>query len=392
MMEFSKRAQGVSPSATLAVSTEAKKMQKDGIDVINLSTGEPDFTTPDSIVHAAVKSVKSGKASYYTPVGGLPELRQAIAEHVEQDTGRTVLANEVAVTVGAKMGLFETFQALLNEQDEVLVVAPYWVSYEEQVKLAGGMVVPVKPQASNLKTTPEELSQFKTSRTKILVLNSPQNPSGLVYTEEETLAIAKWAVDNKILLIADEIYGKLVYNGTKFTSVMTMSDEIVENTILIDGVSKAYAMTGWRIGYVVASPKIIQKITALQGHMTSNPAAVAQYAALEALTGSQEPVEEMRRSFEGRLNNTYAAMQNVPGFKLENKPDGAFYLFPNVEKAMRLKGFSSSVDFAMALLKEAHVAVVAGEAFGMPGHIRLSYATSQNLLDEAVQRMIEFMK
>lgn len=392
MMEFSKRAQGVSPSATLAVSTEAKKMQKDGIDVINLSTGEPDFTTPDSIVHAAVKSVESGKASYYTPVGGLPELRQAIAEHVEQDTGRTVLANEVAVTVGAKMGLFETFQALLNDQDEVLVVAPYWVSYEEQVKLAGGVVVPVKPQASNLKTTPEELSQFKTSRTKILVLNSPQNPSGLVYTEEETLAIAKWAVDNKILLIADEIYGKLVYNGTKFTSVMTMSDEIVENTILIDGVSKAYAMTGWRIGYVVASPKIIQKITALQGHMTSNPAAVAQYAALEALTGSQEPVEEMRRSFEGRLNNTYAAMQNVPGFKLENKPDGAFYLFPNVEKAMRLKGFSSSVDFAMALLKEAHVAVVAGEAFGMPGHIRLSYATSQNLLDEAVQRMIEFMK
>ncbi|KRN93657.1 aminotransferase [Pediococcus stilesii] len=392
MMEFSKRAQGVSPSATLAVSTEAKKMQKDGIDVINLSTGEPDFTTPDSIVHAAVKSVESGKASYYTPVGGLPELRQAIAEHVEQDTGRTVLANEVAVTVGAKMGLFETFQALLNDQDEVLVVAPYWVSYEEQVKLAGGVVVPVKPQASNLKTTPEELSQFKTSRTKILVLNSPQNPSGLVYTEEETLAIAKWAVDNKILLIADEIYGKLVYNGTKFTSVMTMSDEIVENTILIDGVSKAYAMTGWRIGYVVASPQIIQKITALQGHMTSNPAAVAQYAALEALTGSQEPVEEMRQSFEGRLNNTYAAMQNVPGFKLENKPDGAFYLFPNVEEAMRLKGFSSSVDFAMALLKEAHVAVVAGEAFGMPGHIRLSYATSQNLLDEAVQRMIEFMK
>ncbi|WP_057803469.1 pyridoxal phosphate-dependent aminotransferase [Pediococcus stilesii] len=391
-MEFSKRAQGVSPSATLAVSTEAKKMQKDGIDVINLSTGEPDFTTPDSIVHAAVKSVESGKASYYTPVGGLPELRQAIAEHVEQDTGRTVLANEVAVTVGAKMGLFETFQALLNDQDEVLVVAPYWVSYEEQVKLAGGVVVPVKPQASNLKTTPEELSQFKTSRTKILVLNSPQNPSGLVYTEEETLAIAKWAVDNKILLIADEIYGKLVYNGTKFTSVMTMSDEIVENTILIDGVSKAYAMTGWRIGYVVASPQIIQKITALQGHMTSNPAAVAQYAALEALTGSQEPVEEMRQSFEGRLNNTYAAMQNVPGFKLENKPDGAFYLFPNVEEAMRLKGFSSSVDFAMALLKEAHVAVVAGEAFGMPGHIRLSYATSQNLLDEAVQRMIEFMK
>lgn len=392
MMEFSKRAQGVSPSATLAVSTEAKKMQKDGIDVINLSTGEPDFTTPDSIVHAAVKSVESGKASYYTPVGGLPELRQAIAEHVEQDTGRTVLANEVAVTVGAKMGLFETFQALLNDQDEVLVVAPYWVSYEEQVKLAGGVVVPVKPQASNLKTTPEELSQFKTSRTKILVLNSPQNPSGLVYTEEETLAIAKWAVDNKILLIADEIYGKLVYNGTKFTSVMTMSDEIVENTILIDGVSKAYAMTGWRIGYVVASPKIIQKITALQGHMTSNPAAVAQYAALEALTGSQEPVEEMRQSFESRLNNTYAAMQKIPGFKLENKPDGAFYLFPNVEEAMRLKGFSSSVDFAMALLKEAHVAVVAGEAFGMSGHIRLSYATSQDLLDEAVQRMIGFMK
>lgn len=391
MMEFSKRAQGVSPSATLAVSTEAKKMQANGIDVVNLSTGEPDFSTPSAIVQAAIKSVESGKASYYTPVGGLSELRQAIAEHVEHDTGRAVLANEVAVTVGAKMGLYETFQALLNDGDQVMIATPYWVSYEEQIKLAGGSVIAINPEADNMKISPDDLSRFKTDRTKILVLNSPQNPSGLVYSEQETLAIAQWAVDNHVILIADEIYGKLVYNGARFASVMTMSDEIVENTILIDGVSKAYAMTGWRIGYVVATPQLIQKITALQGHMTSNPTAVAQYAALEALTGSQEPVEVMRQAFEERLNKTFDLVQTIPGFELKNKPEGAFYLFPNVEKAMRIKGFSSSVDFAMALLKEGHVAVVAGEAFGMPGHIRLSYATSQDLLDEAIDRMIEFM-
>ncbi len=391
-MKFSKRANQVSPSATLAVSTEAKKMQATGIDVVNLSTGEPDFATPKSIIDAATASMQSGKASYYTPVGGLPELRQAIADHVQADTERTVTSEQVAVTVGAKMGLFETFQALLDEGDEVIIVAPYWVSYEEQVKLAGGSVVAIQPQARNLKTTPVELSHFKTDQTKLLILNSPQNPSGLVYSEEETRAIAQWAVDNDVMLIADEIYGKLVYNGARFSSVMTMGDAIVNNTILIDGVSKAYAMTGWRIGYIVAVPQLIRKILALQGHMTSNPTAVAQYAALEALQGSQKPVEEMRQAFEKRLKQTFNLMQNIPGFSFDHKPEGAFYLFPDVTQAMESKGYASSSDFAMALLKEAHVAVVAGEAFGMPGHIRLSYATSQTLLDEAVRRIRAFMK
>ncbi|MCT1177863.1 pyridoxal phosphate-dependent aminotransferase [Pediococcus pentosaceus] len=391
-MEFSKRANQVSPSATLAVSTEAKKMQAAGIDVVNLSTGEPDFATPKAIIKAAMASMQSGKASYYTPVGGLPELRQAVATHIKADTGYDAKMEQVAVTVGAKMGLFETFQALLNEGDEVMIVAPFWVSYEEQVKLAGGSVIAIHPQASDLKTTPSELSRFKTASTKLLILNTPQNPSGLVYSEEETRAIAQWAVDNNVILVADEIYGKLVYNGAKFSSVMSMGDEIVNNTILIDGVSKAYAMTGWRIGYVVATPQIIRKILALQGHMTSNPTAVAQYAALEALRGDQKPVEEMRLAFEKRLNQTFDLMQTISGFSFDHKPEGAFYLFPNVTEAMKIKGYATSTDLAMALLKEAHVAVVAGEAFGMPGHIRLSYATSQTLLSEAVRRIKAFMK
>lgn len=367
-------------------------MQAAGIDVVNLSTGEPDFATPKAIIKAAMASMQSGKASYYTPVGGLPELRQAVATHIKADTGYDAKMEQVAVTVGAKMGLFETFQALLNEGDEVMIVAPFWVSYEEQVKLAGGSVIAIHPQASDLKTTPSELSRFKTASTKLLILNTPQNPSGLVYSEEETRAIAQWAVDNNVILVADEIYGKLVYNGAKFSSVMSMGNEIVNNTILIDGVSKAYAMTGWRIGYVVAASQIIRKILALQGHMTSNPTAVAQYAALEALRGDQKPVEEMRLAFEKRLNQTFDLMQTISGFSFDHKPEGAFYLFPNVTEAMKIKGYATSTDLAMALLKEAHVAVVAGEAFGMPGHIRLSYATSQTLLSEAVRRIKAFMK
>ena len=391
-MEFSKRVQKISPSATLAVSNEAKKMQAKGIDVVNLSTGEPDFTTPQNIVEAAIKSATSGKASYYTPVTGLPELKQAIVKHVKKDTGRDILESQVAVTVGAKMGLYETFQALLNPGDEVLIAAPFWVSYEEQIKLAGGSVVKIMPQAADLKTNPQELSQHKTDKTKILVLNSPQNPAGIVYNRDELEAIAQWAVDNHVILLSDEIYGKLTYNGATFTSVMEFSDEIVKNTILIDGISKAYAMTGWRIGYVVAQPEIIAKIAAIQGHMTSNPAAIAQFAAIEALNGPQDTVEVMRQAFESRLNKTFDEVSKVPGFSFTNKPTGAFYLFPNVTGAMQKKGYKTSVDFAMALLKEAHVAVVAGEAFGMPGHIRMSYATSQELLDKAVQRISEFMQ
>ncbi|QBO36442.1 pyridoxal phosphate-dependent aminotransferase [Periweissella cryptocerci] len=391
-MKFSERVLNVTPSATLQVSALAKQMQADGIDVINLSTGEPDFATPLNIQTAAIASITDGRASYYTPVSGLPALKTAIINRVEADTGRLVEPNQVTVTVGAKMGLYSLFQAVLEPGDAAMVIAPYWVSYEEQLKLSGATVQIVQPAAPDLKVTVTELEAAKTDATRLLILNSPQNPAGLVYEAAELKAIAQWALDNDVLLVADEIYGKLVYNGTKFTSVLEFSDEIFANTVLIDGVSKAYAMTGWRLGYVVAQKEIISKINLLLGHMTSNPTTAAQYAAIEALSGDQVPVAKMREAFETRLNTTYALLEAVEGVKLSFKPQGAFYFFPDVTEAMVKLGYMNTVEFAMAVLQEAHVAVVAGEAFGMPGHIRLSYATSQELLTEAIARIKAFIE
>ncbi|WP_353989804.1 pyridoxal phosphate-dependent aminotransferase [Pediococcus argentinicus] len=389
-MKFSKRVLNVSPSATLAVSAQAKKMQADGIDVINLSTGEPDFATPVNIQNAAIDSIQNGSASYYTPVKGLPDLQNAVVKRVFQDYQRTIDPSQVALTVGAKMGLYALFQAVLEPGDSAMIIAPYWVSYEEQIKLAGANVQVVHPQANDMKATPPELTAAMDDSTKILILNTPQNPSGLVYSRKETEAIAKWALEHNVLLVADEIYGKLVYNNVKFTSVLELSDELVNNTVIINGVSKAYAMTGWRLGYLIANPEIINKVGVLLGHMTSNPTTVAQYAAIEALNGDQKAVFDMRDAFEKRLNETYALLNDIPGLKLEHKPEGAFYLFPNVTELMKQKGFTSSSELALALLNDAHVAVVAGEGFGMSGYIRLSYATSQDKLNEACRRIKEF--
>lgn len=391
-MKFSQRVLNVAPSATLQVSATAKQMQADGIDVINLSTGEPDFATPANVQQAAIASITDGRASYYTAVSGLPALKKAIIARVEADTGRLVTPEQVTVTVGAKMGLYSLFQAVLEPGDAAMVIAPYWVSYEEQLKLSGATTQIVQPAAADLKVTVAELDAAKTAATRLLILNSPQNPAGLVYDATELKALAQWALDNDVLLVADEIYGKLVYNGTKFTSVLEFSDEIFANTVLIDGVSKAYAMTGWRLGYVVAAKEIISKINLLLGHMTSNPTTVAQYAAIEALSGDQAPVEQMRTAFETRLNTTYDMLVGIAGVELAVKPQGAFYFFPDVTEAMTKLGYMNTVDFALALLQEAHVAVVAGEAFGLPGHIRLSYATSQELLTEAIARMKAFIE
>lgn len=391
-MKFSQRVLNVAPSATLQVSATAKQMQADGIDVINLSTGEPDFATPANVQQAAIASITDGRASYYTAVSGLPALKTAIIARVEADTGRLVAPEQVTVTVGAKMGLYSLFQAVLEPGDAAMVIAPYWVSYEEQLKLSGATTQIVQPAAADLKVTVAELDAAKTAATRLLILNSPQNPAGLVYDATELKALAQWALDNDVLLVADEIYGKLVYNSTKFTSVLEFSDEIFANTVLIDGVSKAYAMTGWRLGYVVAAKEIISKINLLLGHMTSNPTTVAQYAAIEALSGDQAPVEQMRTAFETRLNTTYDMLVGIAGVELAVKPQGAFYFFPDVTEAMTKLGYMNTVDFALALLQEAHVAVVAGEAFGLPGHIRLSYATSQELLTEAIARIKAFIE
>ena len=390
-MKISKRVMQIQPSATLELSAKAKQMKSEGIDVINLGVGEPDFNTPKNIKAAAIKAIEEGKSDFYTPATGINELKQAICARIAADFGVNYEQNQVAVTVGGKFSLYVLAQTLLDEGDEVLIPLPYWVSYGEQIKLAGGVPVFVKPK-NGLKVTVTELEGARTAKSRIVIINSPQNPSGLIYTRSELEAIGNWAVEHDIVIITDDMYGKLVYNGEHFVSLIELSDEIRKQTILVSGLSKAYSMTGWRIGYTVAPAEVIKKMGALIGHATSNLAAISQYAALEALTGPQEVVEEMRIAFEERLNKVYPELTALPGIKLENKPQGAFYLFPNVKETVKLTGFASTDEFVAALLDDAHVAVVVGSAFGLPDHIRMSYATDLASLEEAIKRMKIFIE
>ncbi|WP_311407589.1 pyridoxal phosphate-dependent aminotransferase [Liquorilactobacillus uvarum] len=390
-MKIASRVMQVQPSATLALSAKAKEMVAKGIDVINLGVGEPDFNTPRKIKEAAINAIETGKSDFYTPATGIIELKQAICDRLRKDFNTEYTTDQVAVTVGGKFSLYVLAQTLLNDNDEVLIPLPYWVSYGEQVKLAGGKPVFVMP-SNGAKVTVDELEKARTSKTRAVIINSPQNPSGLIYNRAELLAIGEWAVKNDIILIADDMYGKLVYNGHQFVSLIGLGQKIKDQTILVSGLSKAYAMTGWRVGYTVAPKKVIQKMNVVISHATSNLAAVSQYAALEALTGDQDVVEKMRIQFEKRLNTVYPQLIALPGVKLANKPEGAFYLFPNIAETVKMTGFSSTENFASALLEEAHVAVVAGVAFGMPEHIRLSYATDMDSLNEALKRMKIFIE
>ncbi|MFT8836897.1 pyridoxal phosphate-dependent aminotransferase [Liquorilactobacillus satsumensis] len=390
-MKISNRVKQIQPSATLALSAKAKEMSAAGIDVINLGIGEPDFNTPQQIKQAAIAAIKAGKSDFYTPATGIPALKQAICDRIAADYQVTYQPSEVAVTVGGKFSLYVLAQTLLDEGDEVLIPLPYWVSYGEQVKLAGGVPVFVHPEDGR-KVGVAALEKARTARTRILIINSPQNPSGLIYTKDELQAIGEWAVAHEVILITDDMYGKLVYNGNHFTSLIELGQSIREQTILVSGLSKAYAMTGWRIGYTVAPKEVIKKMGTVIGHATSNLAAVSQYAALAALTGDQSVVEQMRLAFEKRLNTVYPLLTAIPGIKLTDKPEGAFYLFPDVAEAVKMTGFATTEDFVNALLEEAHVAVVVGSAFGMPTHVRLSYATDLADLKEAMHRIKKFIE
>lgn len=389
-MKISQRAQNIQPSATLELSNKAKEMTNKGIDVINLSVGEPDFPTPDFIKEAAITAIKAGKSDSYTAASGILPLRQAIADFTNKDYGTNFSAQEVAVTVGGKFSLYVLAQILLDDEDEVLIPLPYWVSYGEQVKLAGGVPVFVQP-ANGKKVSVQDLENARTKKTTLAIINSPQNPSGLVYTKEELEAIGNWAVKYDITLITDDMYSKLVYNGTKFVSLLDLSDAIRKQTILVNGLSKAYAMTGWRIGYTVGPIEVINKMNAVLGHATSNIAAVSQYAALAAITGNQDCVKQMCAEYEHRLNTIYPLIKALPGVTID-KPKGAFYMFPNVKQTVIKTGFESTEKFAHALLEEAHVAVVAGVAFGMPDCIRISYATDIDSLKEAIARINKFIE
>ena len=385
------RVKTLTPSATLAITAKAKELKASGIDVIGLGAGEPDFNTPKNILDAAAESMYQGHTKY-TPAGGLPALKKAIIDKLARDTNLEYSPKEILVGIGAKHVLYTLFQVILNEGDEVIIPIPYWVSYPEQVKLAGGVPVYVESTSEqNFKITADQLRNAVTPKTKAVIINSPSNPSGMVYSREELSALAEVAVEKDILIVSDEIYEKLLYNGLEHFSVASISEEVKARTILINGVAKSHSMTGWRIGYAAGNAEIIESMTDLASHSTSNPTTTSQYATIEAYNGPQDSVEEMRAAFESRLETIYPKLNAIPGFNVI-KPQGAFYLLPDVSEAALKTGYASVDDFVTALLTEANVAVVPGSGFGLPSTIRLSYATSLDSLEEAVRRMDNFVK
>ena len=391
-MKLSKRVQQLEPSVTLAAAAKAKALKAQGKDILSLTVGEPDFATPENIQEVAVQAIRNGKASYYTPSAGIPELRQAIVDYIKEYYGITYEPSQTIVTDGATFALYALFQTILDPEDEVIIPVPYWVSYGEQVKLAEGRPVFVKGEENNgFKITVSQLEASRTPKTKALIINSPSNPTGMIYDQKELQAIGEWAVKHDILIVADDIYGRLVYNGNEFTPIATISESIRKQTIIINGVSKTYAMTGWRIGYALGNQEIIDGMITIASQSTSNSTAVSQYAAIEALTGEQDPVEEMRVAFEERLNILYPLVSNLPGVTL-NKPQGAFYLFPNVKETLAMCGYENVTKWVEDLLEETGVALVTGEGFGAPENVRLSYATDLGTLEEAVRRIAQFIE
>ncbi|QDK71805.1 pyridoxal phosphate-dependent aminotransferase [Lactococcus protaetiae] len=378
-------------SVTLAAANRAKELKAQGRDIIDLTLGQPDFPTPKKIGEAAIAAIENGKASFYTQAGGLPELKTAVQGYWQRFYGYEIDKKEILITTGAKFALYTYFMATLDPDDEVIIPAPYWVSYVDQVKMAGGKPVIVKAQQENhFKVTVEQLEAAKTNKTKILLLNSPSNPTGMVYSKEELKHIGEWAVANDLLILADDIYHQLVYNGAEFTAISSLSDKIRERTMVINGASKTYAMTGWRIGVAVGDSEIISAMTKIASQTTSNPTAVAQYAAIEAFSGADEDFKKMHAAFEERLNVIYPKLAEISGFEVV-KPSGAFYLFPKVLEAMKIKGYDDVTAFTTAILEEAGVALVTGAGFGAKENVRLSYSTDLETLEEAVRRIKEWM-
>ncbi|RDU36375.1 aspartate aminotransferase [Neobacillus piezotolerans] len=387
---LARRVLALSPSPTLAITAKAKELQSQGHGIIGLGAGEPDFNTPEHILEAAKKSMDEGHTKY-TPSSGLPELKKAISEKFSKDQGINYAMNEIIVGNGAKHILYTLFQVLLDEGDEVIIPSPYWVSYPEQVKLADGVPVIVEcKENSNFKISPRQLEEAITNRTKAVIINSPGNPTGMVYSKEELEAIGEICLKHNVLIVSDEIYEKLVYGGNKHVSIAQISPDLKEQTVVVNGVSKSHSMTGWRIGYAAGNKEIVEAMTNLASHSTSNPTTTAQYATIEAYRGTQKPVEEMKKSFEGRLEKVFADLVSIPGFSCL-KPQGAFYLFPNVTEAVKACGYKDADEFSEALLEKAKVAVIPGSGFGAPDNIRLSYATSLENLEEAIRRIQSFV-
>ncbi|SFJ69281.1 pyridoxal phosphate-dependent aminotransferase [Thermoflavimicrobium dichotomicum] len=392
-MKLSKRVQQLSPSPTLAITATAKALKQQGQDVIGLGAGEPDFNTPEHILQAAKEAMDQGHTKY-TASGGIPELKEAIIQKLKRDNQLEYQSNQITVAVGAKHALYNLFQAILDPGDEVIIPAPYWVSYIEQVKLAGGVPVIVNGKEENsFKITPEQLKEAISDRTKAVLINSPSNPTGMLYDKEELKALGQIAVDHDLFIVSDEIYEHLIYDeGIQHVSIASLGPEFYKRTIIINGVSKTYSMTGWRIGFAAGAPEIIKAMTDLASHSTSNPTSIAQYAAIAALNGSHEPVEEMKKAFKERRDYVVKRLNAIPGFKCL-KPAGAFYAFVNIREALDQSGkYQTPDEWAKALLEKELVAVVPGSGFGSNDHIRISYATSMEQLERALDRIERFVK
>ncbi|MDT0172124.1 pyridoxal phosphate-dependent aminotransferase [Exiguobacterium indicum] len=386
---LSKRVRQLTPSTTLAITAKAKALREEGQDIIGLGAGEPDFNTPEFIIQAAFEAAEAGDTKY-TPSGGTVALKDAIIEKTRRDLWMPYERSEVMVASGAKHALSTLFQAILDPGDEVIVPAPYWVSYPEQIKLSDGVPVILETdESSRFKVTRELLEQHITPKTKALVLNSPSNPTGMVYSKEELEMVADVAIKHDLLVISDEIYEKLLYNGATHISIASLP-EMRERTVIINGVSKSHAMTGWRIGYAIGPKEIISAMTNLASHSTSNPTSIAQAASVAAYAEGDAPVEAMRVIFEERLEKIYARLIEIEGLTCL-KPEGAFYLFPHAKQAAEMCGFDNVDDWCTAVLSEAKVALIPGSGFGAPDYVRLSYATDPARVLEALDRIEGFI-
>lgn len=391
---LSKRAKQVEGSKTLTLTMKARDMLREGKDICIFGSGEPDFNTPEHICEAAYEAIKEGKTTY-TPAAGIMELRQAISEKLAKENGLHYEANQIVVSAGAKHSLSNIMFALLDSGDEGIIPVPAWTSYMEQVKLAGGIPVPVKTKKENaFKMTANELEAAITPKSKFVLINSPGNPTGSVYTREELEDIAKVCVRHDLMVITDEIYEKLIYDGEEHVSIGSLGPEIFKRTIVVNGFSKAYAMTGWRMGYAAAPRDVAKAMDDMQSHLTSNPTSFVQEASISALEGDQEPVRNMVKEYDRRRKRIVEMLKDIPGIECTT-PKGAFYVFPNIDGLIGKKAKGETIVndemLSRLLLEQAGILVIPGSSFGIPNHIRLSYATSMDTIEKGLKRLQAFV-
>lgn len=393
-LSLSNKALSVKPSSTLGITAKVKQLKADGIDVVGFGAGEPDFNTPENICNAAIEAIKSGFTKY-TPASGTMELKEAVCNKFKEFNNISYEPSQIVISNGGKHSLTNVFSAIINPGDEVIIQGPYWLSYPEMVKFADGKPVFVYGAKDNhYKVTPSQIEKAITSRTKALILNSPNNPTGMIYTRDELSAIADLAVKHDFYVVSDEMYEQLIYGDEKHVSIASLGEEIYKRTLTCSGISKSYAMTGWRIGYVGAPIQIAKLMGAIQSHATSNPNSIAQKAALEALCGQQDTVNEMREEFNRRRIFMYDTMSKMPYIDLF-EPRGAFYAFVDISKVLSLsyKGeqIGDTQNLARILLEDYHVAVIPCADFGYPDHIRLSYAISMEQIKKGLDRITDFL-